>query len=242
MKNIWAKVIVLISTIVIGFLIAGNFSFQGVQSSLQLSTKEYQKAVETKNTLMKQVNALSKSNEDIANKINEYNLNDGDHDKIIENMKSQVEFYGMLTGTNEVQGSGIIVTINDGIINNNDTEYSMRNKILHDIDMALVLNDIRGAGAEAIAIRNHRITPLSAVACTYAFLGFDDDDTQYAPFYVYAIGDPESLKTTLLSKGSYLNLLKNRGLLVEVELSDKIIMPARSIRNMEYMTEYINKK
>ena len=52
MKNIKAKVITFLSTVVLGFLIAGNFSFKGFNDSLRLNTKEYQDAVETKNKLL----------------------------------------------------------------------------------------------------------------------------------------------------------------------------------------------
>ena len=115
-------------------------------------------------------------------------------------------------------------------------------KYLHDTDMARVLNEIRYAGAEAIAINKHRISPRTGVNCDYAFLMFEDETTEYAPFNIYVIGDPETLKASLFQQGSFLNQLLIRGLSVEVEVKDEITMPAANIGQMENAKEYINKK
>jgi uncharacterized protein YlxW (UPF0749 family) len=208
-----------------------------------LNAKEYQNAIETKNNLIKQVASLRQINSETQLKVDKYNNSDIDNVKILEDMKMQIADYGRLTGLNEVKGPGLIITINDGSINKSeDTESIARRKYLHDIDMAIVLNEIRYAGAEAIAINKHRISSLTAVSCTYAFLGFEDKTTEYAPFNVYAIGNPETLKASLFQQGSFLNQLLIRGLSVEVEVKDEITMPASNIGLMEYAKEYINKK
>ena len=40
-----------------------------------------------------------------------------------------------------------------------ETSYETLSKIFHDNDAAMVLNEIRTAGAEAMALNNHRIIP-----------------------------------------------------------------------------------
>ncbi|HEY5524426.1 MAG TPA: DUF881 domain-containing protein [Clostridium sp.] len=243
MKNIKAKIVVFFSTILVGFLIATNYNFQGSSSSLKLNVKEYQNAIETKNNLIKQVASLRQINSDTKTKVDKYNNSDIDNVKILEDMKMQVADYGRLTGLNEVRGPGLVITINDGSINKDeDTQSIARQKYLHDADMARVLNEIRYAGAEAIAINKHRVSPLTGVNCDYAFLMFNDDTTGYAPFNVYAIGNPETLKASLVQQGSFLNQLLSRGLSVEVEIKAEITMPAANIGPMEYAKEYINKK
>ena len=88
MKNIKAKIVVFISTILVGFLIATNYNFQGSSSTLNLNAKEYQNAVETKNNLTKQVASLRQINSETKNKVNKYNNSDIDNVKILEDMKS----------------------------------------------------------------------------------------------------------------------------------------------------------
>ncbi|MBD7910058.1 MULTISPECIES: DUF881 domain-containing protein [Clostridium] len=242
MNNKRAKVIVFISTIVVGFLIAGNFSFEGFDSSFPLNAKEYQNAIETKNNLLKEVGSLKSDNQEIKEKIDKYNNNDVNYDKILSDMKAQVRDYGMLTGLNEATGPGIVVVINDGIIDNSaDSQEDADRKTLHDADMFSLLNELKSAGAEAIAINDHRISPLTALTCKYAFLEFEDGDMVSAPFNIYAIGDPESMKTLLLQEGSYLKRLKIRGLSVNLDVKDNITLKAANISEMKYAEEYIKK-
>jgi uncharacterized protein YlxW (UPF0749 family) len=242
MKNRKAKIVVFISTIIVGFLIAGNFSFEGFRSSLQLNAKEYKNAIETKSKLLKEIGSLKSNNQEIKEKIDKYNKSDINYDKVLSDMKDQVRDYGMLTGLNEVNGPGIVITINDAKINNDvDTQQEAVNKTLHDADMFAIINEIKSVGAEAISINDHRLYPLTALTCKYAFLEFEDGDIVSAPFSIYAIGDPESMKTLLLQDGGYLKRLKIRGLSVKLQVKDSITLKAANISEMKYAEEYIKK-
>lgn len=107
-------------------------------------------------------------------------------------------------------------------------EEDINSKLLHDSDMALVLNELRNAGAEAISVNNHRVIPWSGVICNWAFIGFEDGSMEYAPFNIYAIGDPEKLKAALMEDGSHIKQLMIRKLNIEIETRNKITMPATS--------------
>ncbi|MBE6049854.1 MAG: DUF881 domain-containing protein [Clostridium sp.] len=242
MKNSALKAIIFISTVTLGFLISGNFNFEGFEYSLGLNATEYQNAVEEKNKLLKEVGSLKSDNKEITYKIDKYNSNDVNSEKILKDMKEELKYNTMLTGTNEVRGQGIVIIINDGVYNNKlDTKEELDSKTLHDSDVFTLLNDIKSAGAEAIAINDHRMTPLSAITCKYAFLEFEDGDMASAPFNIYAIGDAETMKSLLLQDGSYLRRLMIRGLSVELEVKYNIIMKATNISEMKYAKEYIKK-
>lgn len=102
--------------------------------------------------------------------------------------------------------------------------------------MALILNELRVAGAEAISVNNHRIVPWSGVICNWAFIGFDDGGMEYAPFNIYVIGDPEKLKAALLEDGSHVKELMFRKLYVDIQEIDQIIMPpTRANGSVKYM-------
>lgn len=51
---------------------------------------------------------------------------------------------------------------------------------------------------------------------------------EYAPFNIYAIGDPEKLKAALMEDGSHIKQLMIRKLNIEIETRNKITMPATS--------------
>lgn len=242
MKNNKEFFFVFIAAIIVGALISMNFNFEGIQSYTQLNATQYQDAIEERATLYKDIGNLKEDNSDIRTKINKYMRDDMKNDKILDDMKEQINAYGMFTGLNEVTGPGIVLKVNDGIINiNEESSYETMNKILHDSDMALIINELRKAGAEAISVNNHRIVPWSGVICNWAFIGFEDGAMESAPFNIYAIGDPEKLKAALLEEGSHVKQLMIRKLQVDIEEIDNITMPASSSNgNIKYMERYEN--
>ena len=243
MKIKGAQSVVLVATILVGYLIVNNFKFDREQASIQLNATQYQALQEEKNKLLIEVNSLAKDNRSITTKIENYERGGDKNTKIIEDMKLQLKDYGMLTGLNESKGSGVLVKISDGEIDyQEDSAYTKQNKIFHDRDARALLNEIRLSGAEAIAINDHRITPYTGLKCYGSFLIFEDETDIYPVFNFYAIGDPQLLETELMKDGSYLKKLKNRGLNVSIEKKDEIILKAADIREMNFAKEYVNKK
>ena len=244
MKNNKGFFFVFIATIILGVLISMNFNFKGIQSYSQLNATEYQNAVEERAALYRDIGNLQEDNNEKKDKIRNYVQNDKKNDKILEDMKTQISDYRTFIGSNNVEGSGIILKINDGTTNAlEENTDEINNKLLHDNDMALVLNELRVAGAEAISVNNHRILPWSGVICNWAFLGFDDGGMEYAPFNIYAIGDPEKLKAALLEDGSHVKQLMLRKLYVDIQVVDKIIMPPTTANsNVKYMSRDESKK
>ncbi|AIY84929.1 DUF881 domain-containing protein [Clostridium baratii] len=244
MKKTSGGLILFFASIFVGLLIAFNINFSKIfESPLRFNAKEYQNAIAERNDLYKEITNLKSRNKDIQDTINKYKYDDKKQDNILDSMKNQFKDYGMITGNTEVQGPGILLKINDGNIDlSKDTEFETKSKIFHDNDMALVINDLRKAGAEAIAINNHRVMPNSGVICNWAFLGFEDETTEYAPFYIYAIGDPDTLEAALYEDGSHVRELMIRELSVKVEKKDNILMPAASkFSSSNYMKEYTEK-
>lgn len=244
MKNKKGFFFIFIATIILGALISMNFNLQRVQTFSQLSSAQYQNAVEERAKLYREIGNLKEDNGEKRSKIKNYEKNDTQDDKILEDMKSQINDYEILIGLNRVEGAGIVLKINDGttnVIEENSEE--VKKKLLHDYDMALVLNELRAAGAQAISVNNHRVVPWSGVICNWAFIGFDDGSMEYAPFNIYAIGDPEKLKAALLEDGSHVRELMFRKLHVDIDKVEKIIMPPTTANsNVKYMERYENKK
>lgn len=236
MKIKSSKILVLISTLIVGFLIVNNFNEEGSLSSKQLSASEYKKIVEEKNKLISQISSLAKENKEMEEKIEKY-IQSEDIEEIVEDMKNQLSDYGMVSGLNEVKGPGVVITINDGKYTENDSSYTIKNKIFHDEDAEHVLNEIKNAGAEAISVNDHRIVFNTGIKCRWAFLGFEDGDEVYPVFNFYAIGDSEVLLTELTKEGSYLNSLIIRGLEVNIKKREEITLTAGNIASFNYAKE-----
>lgn len=243
MKNNKNFFFVFIATIILGALISINFNFEGIQS-YSLNATEYQNAVEERATLYKDIGNLKEDSIEKKDRIENYKNNYTKNDKILEDMKAQITDYEMYIGLTRIEGPGIVLKIDDGKTNaREENTDEINNKLLHDNDMGLILNELRMAGAEAISVNSHRIVPWSGVTCNWAFILFNDNEMEYAPFNIYVIGDPEKLEAALLEDGSHVKQLIFRKLSVSVEKIDKIVMPpTTSNANVKFMEREESKK
>lgn len=237
-----AKSFILVASIFTGFLIINSMDLSKVTKSMSsLNTIDYKKAVEERNQLYKEIDNLRSENIDYRYKISKYDGNDPEKSKkIVEDMKSQLVDYGALSGISSIKGPGLIIKLQDGDINKLlDPEYEVLRKMLHEDDMAHVLNELRSVGAQAISINGHRILPNTSVSCYWAYIGFEDETSIFAPFYVYVIGNPEEIKASLLAEDSIIQKLLLRKIKVEIEIKEEVIIPATK-QNIEakYMERY----
>ncbi|MBU3134985.1 DUF881 domain-containing protein [Clostridium gasigenes] len=219
MKNISGKIVAFIATLIIGFIIAINIKLNKSPAIKQLSAKEYKDTIDERNKLFKDLETLRTENDYSKDKINSYTHDDKKQEKLVKDMLAQVNDYGMITGLLPVKGQGIVIKIEEN-------SYKISRDIFHNIDAAMVLNEIRTAGGEAVALNNHRIIPTTSIICDGAFLEFDNNATENSPFYYYVIGNPEQLKLKLTEEGSYINKLIDRKLKVEIEVKEEIIIPS----------------
>nr|WP_243177465.1 DUF881 domain-containing protein [Clostridium hominis] len=154
-------------------------------------------------------------------------------------MKLQLSDYGEIAGTTALEGSGIVIKIKDGYYDiSESTSYEIERKTLHATDAALLLNELRSIGAEAISINGYRILNDTGVRCDWAFITFNDNNQSYEgqPFYFSALGEPDELEAALLADGSYLNRLIIRGLEIEVEKRDDLYFsPTNRVLDFQYM-------
>ena len=75
-----------------------------------------------------------------------------DNQKVIKHMKEQLEEYNLLSGVVEAKGPGVVLTISDGSYDiYSDSQEEVNRKTLHSADAALILNELRTAGAEAVS-------------------------------------------------------------------------------------------
>lgn len=247
MKINTGKIIILTAAVFTGFLIINSIDLNKVNktiTSLTLNTVDYKKAIEERNQLYKDIDNLKKINSEIRSSINQYDDSNPEKSaKLIENMKNQLLDYGALSGIYSVKGPGLIIKLEDGDRDELlDTESKILSKILHEQDIARVLNEIKNAGAEAIAINDHRILTNTAVSCYGAFIGFEDESSVFTPFYIYVIGNPEEMKAVLLADNSVLKKLMLREIKVDIEEKEEIVLPATT-QNIEavYMERYETK-
>lgn len=224
-----SKFFILLASILIGFLIVVNVGKNSINGFFNMNSIEYKDAIEERNKLYYDTTALSEDNYELIKRIALLDVDDdGNSEKVVEHMKEQLDIYSLLSGVDATKGSGIILTINDGDYNiHTDSQDEVNRKTLHSADAALILNELRTAGAEAIAINNYRVLNTTGLVCAWAFIRFEENgnDMEGAPFKFYAIGDPDQLEAALLAEGSHINELLIRKLKITIDKYDEMELP-----------------
>ena len=130
----------------------------------------------------------------------------------------------MMAGTAAVTGPGVVVTIDDSKsvskAGENPTLY-----LIHDDDLLRVINELRAAGAEALAINGQRLIATSEIRCAGPTLSVNNVRSS-PPYEIAAVGEPASLENSLKMRGGVIETLKVWGIQLSVKTQDQVQIPA----------------
>lgn len=144
--------------------------------------------------------------------------------KHLEKQLTQAE---MMAGTIPVKGQGITVNWSNG---HAPSAYQ-----LTDINLLLLVNELRAAGAEAISINGQRITAESEIrdASNYILI---NDTQEAAPFTILAIGQPSTLSDALTLPGGLQQESQGEGLKMKIASSGILTIPAAPPALLSYIS------
>jgi|GEM_PF-60544 Uncharacterized protein conserved in bacteria len=119
---------------------------------------------------------------------------------------SDLQKANVLAGLVAVTGPGVVVTLRDSTkmpakpADMTPEDYSVltQDYIIHDRDIQSVINELRAAGAEAIAVNDQRVVATTAVRCVGPVVQVNSVPTNGSPVKIKAIGDPDALVSSLL--------------------------------------------
>lgn len=131
-------------------------------------------------------------------------------------------------GMTEISGPGVEVTLNDSL-NVLEPGQDPDLFVLHDEDVLAVLNELKAAGANAIAINGQRIISTTEVRCIGPTILMNKNQRLSPPFVILAHGNPETLANSLkMRNGVVYNLQQFYGIQVDVKKVDEVTIPAYS--------------
>ena len=125
-------------------------------------------------------------------------------------------------GLTPVSGPGVVIRLSDNPNAAGEALGSFAPGLVHDFDLLQVVNELRAAGADAIAVNGTRITGYTPIRCVGPVI-YINWEPAAAPFKVEAIGDPNTLISALKMPKGIVDNLKNQTLGVQ-------ITPARNLR------------
>jgi uncharacterized protein YlxW (UPF0749 family) len=99
----------------------------------------------------------------------------------------------LLAGLTDVTGPGVQVTLMDSqkkaLMPSNQFQLS---SLIHDTDIATVVNELKASGAEAVAVNGQRVIALTAIRCVGPVVHVNGHPTT-PPYVIQAIGDQEAM-------------------------------------------------
>lgn len=155
--------------------------------------------------------------QETESKISEYQSeisNSQESSNILDKELSETEMY---LGYTKLQGEGIQITLED-------SEYSAIDRW----DLLQIVNELKLAGAEAIAINNERIVSTTEIATVGSQFILINGNRIPAPYIVKAIGDKKYLESAITIKGGYIDEMKVNEKNVKYTVEDMIEIPAYS--------------
>ncbi len=99
----------------------------------------------------------------------------------------------LINGFTDVKGRGVIITLNDAPAR---AEVDPSELIIHDLDIITILNELKAAGAQALAINDERIIATSKQLCTGPTI-LINRNRYPVPYVIKAIGDQDELYSAL---------------------------------------------
>lgn len=164
--------------------------------------------------------ALVESNAALRTEVNELEaqiekLNPADQQQSNAAMVAELGRLLVASGGATVSGPGVQVEVSGQI---------------NPLDMQDLINELRNAGVEAMAIDSQRIGVRSVVARDGVDLELDGNRL-FPPYKLQAIGQPDTIETALLRRGGLISLLEYAypGLKITVTKTDNLNLPRRSL-------------
>ncbi|HSJ55218.1 MAG TPA: DUF881 domain-containing protein [Anaerolineae bacterium] len=130
---------------------------------------------------------------------------------ILQSLVDEANQLRMANGLVEVSGPGVQVTVAGPV---------------SVLDLQDLINELRNAGAEALALNDQRLIAWSAIASDGEQVTVDGQPVP-APYHLSAIGNPETLRAALLRPGGLVPLLReaNASIVINVKESDRLTLP-----------------
>lgn len=239
MKINEGKILLLLSGVLSGIVLISFLGSGKFNRTIFLSYKDYQEKKSEQVNLKNEINTLYKNLAVVDEKLYKYQSDEDKNKAIYEGLKEELKKLQLEYGTTEVTGPGITVTLRDRTFYLNDFDEQLQENLIHNFDIANIVQDLINAGAEAVSINGKRYVTNMAVTCVGPIMGLrlgDKEEIISPDFVVEAIGDSEALYKYLDDTESWYQILKYRQLPISKEKKSKIIMaPIEEYREPEIM-------
>lgn len=159
---------------------------------------------------------VNEKNEETEQNIKQYQDKQQSNEETKIVLQQELDQINKLLGKTDVQGQGVSITIKE--VKNEDVPK------ITAIDLQLIVNALKNAGAEAISINDERIINTSDIVDIGELYIKINSQRILAPYVIKAIGDQTYLESGLIGNGGVVDELKSVGEDIKIDKSNKIII------------------
>lgn len=157
------------------------------------------------------------------------------NDETAEAKEQELKENNMILGNVDVKGEGVQIDLQDAT--ETTSTLTASDQIVHYDDIQWIVNELKNAGAEAIEINGERIVNTTSITCEGNIIKINGERIG-SPFCIKAIGSQSLLYGGLERAGSYMDYLRERGLIAVVTKMDEITISKYSgVLSYEYLNE-----
>ena len=165
-------------------------------------------------------------------KLSEYQNSEKSSEESKELMKQELNQVNIILGKTDVEGQGIIVTVND----KKDVEATDIASIKAD-DLLTIVNSLKLSGAEAISINEQRIiNSTDIVFINNLYIKINQKKIE-SPYVIKAIGNQTYMESALVGSGGYVDELRKLGHDIQIEKNNRLLIKKYE---EDIQTKYMN--
>ncbi|NCO37090.1 MAG: hypothetical protein COZ06_09890 [Armatimonadetes bacterium CG_4_10_14_3_um_filter_66_18] len=165
--------------------------------------------------------------EQLRQSLKQYETAAAKDQSLAKEMHGALQQARIAAGLTAVEGPGIVVTLEDAALRAGAGE-DQSPYVIHDVDLLQIVNELRAAGAEAIALNGQRLTATSELRCSGGVVRVNGISL-VPPFDVRAIGSAKALAGALNLPGGVMEILRKFEIAVNVTLKSKVELPAADV-------------
>lgn len=158
--------------------------------------------------------------DETLNTLQTYNEESTTDNKTKETLEKELENLELALGKTNVEGEGAIITLSE----KTNSELSEEEDIIsiRAEDLIYIINYLKDAGAEAIAINDERIVNTTDIADVGDSIKINSRYLRTNTYIIKAIGNSAYLESSIFGKGGYVEQLDITGIKSEIERSNKV--------------------
>lgn len=223
MKRIKEYTALVLVSIFLGIIL--SIQFKTVNKTMGEGTLPAQRAQQLAMELKKvqgEREAQSNRIEELEAKIKQYEKGEVDKNIYAENLYNDTMKYRMLAGYLDLEGPGIVMEINDPVV---DLQYGEGYNIVDELELILqVISVLNAADAEAISINDQRYTSFTEIERAANHIEINGVSIN-TPIVIKAIGNSQTLESALTLKGGIVQQLRDWDYLIQVNQEVNIHIP-----------------